>query len=32
MTGDVAISAGSQTILSYILGPLIQIRDNALRE
>jgi membrane fusion protein, adhesin transport system len=32
MTGDVAISAGNQTILSYIIGPLVQIRDNALRE
>lgn len=32
MTGEVAIRSGSQTILNYILGPLIKIRDEALRE
>lgn len=32
MTGDVAIKSGSQTILNYILGPLIRIRDGALHE
>lgn len=32
MTGEVAIKSGSQTILSYILGPLIRVRDGALHE
>lgn len=32
MTGEVSIRAGRQTILDYILGPIISIRDNALRE
>jgi adhesin transport system membrane fusion protein len=32
MTADVAIKAGEQTILNYLLGPLIGIRDGALRE
>lgn len=32
MTGDVAIKSGSQTILDYILGPLIRVRDGALHE
>ena len=32
MTAEVNIVAGKQTILDYILGPLIQIRDSALRE
>jgi adhesin transport system membrane fusion protein len=32
MTGDVAIRSGSQTILNYILGPLVRIRDEALRD
>lgn len=32
MTAEVNIRAGRQTILDYILGPLIRVRDNALRE
>ena len=32
MTAEVNIRSGSQTILDYILGPLIRIRDEALRE
>lgn len=32
MTAEVAIRSGRQTILDYILGPIIQIRDGALRE
>lgn len=32
MTAEVNISSGRQTILDYILGPLIRIRDGALRE
>lgn len=32
MTGEVAIRSGDQTILNYILGPLIRIKDEALRE
>lgn len=32
MTGEVSIRSGSQTILSYVLGPLVKIRDEALRE
>lgn len=32
MTAEVNIRAGKQTILDYILGPLIRIRDSALRE
>jgi adhesin transport system membrane fusion protein len=32
MTGEVAIRSGSQTILNYILGPLIRISQEALRE
>ena len=32
MTGEVSIRSGNQTILNYILGPLIRIRDEALRE
>lgn len=32
MTGDVAIRSGSQTILSYILGPFVRVRDEAFRE
>lgn len=32
MTAEVNIRSGKQTILDYILGPLIQIKDGALRE
>jgi adhesin transport system membrane fusion protein len=32
MTAEVNIRAGRQSILDYILGPLIRVRDNALRE
>jgi adhesin transport system membrane fusion protein len=32
MTAEANIVAGKQSILDYILGPLIQIRDSALRE
>ncbi len=32
MTGEVAVRSGSQTILNYILGPLIRISQEALRE
>lgn len=32
MTGEVAIRSGNQTILNYILGPLIRVRDEAFRE
>lgn len=32
MTAEADIRSGSQTILDYILGPLIRIRDSALRE
>ncbi len=32
MTAEANIVAGKQTILDYILGPLIRIRDSALRE
>lgn len=32
MTAEVNIRSGSQTILDYILGPLIRIKDGALRE
>ncbi len=32
MTAEVNIRAGHQTVLDYILGPLIRLRDNALRE
>ena len=32
MTAEVNIRSGKQTILDYILGPLIRIRDGALRE
>ena len=32
MTAEVNIKSGRQTILSYILGPLIRIKDGALRE
>ncbi|WP_298200479.1 HlyD family type I secretion periplasmic adaptor subunit [Novosphingobium sp.] len=32
MTGEVAIRSGDQTILNYILGPMIRIKDEALRE
>ena len=32
MTGEVAIQSGSQTILNYVLGPLIRISQEALRE
>lgn len=32
MTAEVNIRSGRQTILDYILGPLIRIRDSALRE
>ncbi|MBC2667980.1 HlyD family type I secretion periplasmic adaptor subunit [Novosphingobium piscinae] len=32
MTGEVAIRSGDQTILNYILGPLIRIKDEAFRE
>ncbi len=32
MTAEVNINSGRQTILDYILGPLIRIRDGALRE
>jgi len=32
MTAEVNIRSGKQTILDYILGPLIRIKDGALRE
>jgi len=32
MTAEVNIRSGKQTILDYILGPLIKIRDSAFRE
>ena len=32
MTAEVNIRSGRQSILDYILGPLIRVRDNALRE
>ena len=32
MTAEVNITSGKQTIMDYILGPLIRIRDGALRE
>ena len=32
MTAEVNIRSGSQTILDYMLGPLIRIKDGALRE
>jgi adhesin transport system membrane fusion protein len=32
MTGEVAIRSGRQTILNYVLGPLIRISQEALRE
>lgn len=32
MTAEVNIRSGKQTIMDYILGPLIRIRDSALRE
>jgi adhesin transport system membrane fusion protein len=32
MTAEADIRSGSQTILDYILGPFIRIRDSALRE
>lgn len=32
MTAEVNIRSGRQTILDYILGPIIKIRDSALRE
>ncbi|RXR29455.1 HlyD family type I secretion periplasmic adaptor subunit [Sphingobium fluviale] len=32
MTAEADIKSGSQTILDYILGPFIRIRDSALRE
>jgi len=32
MTGEVAIRSGNQTILNYLLGPLIRISQEALRE
>lgn len=32
MTAEVNIRSGRQTILDYILGPFIKIRDNAMRE
>ena len=32
MTGEVAIRSGSQTILQYILGPLIQIKQQAFQD
>lgn len=32
MTAEVNIQSGKQTILDYILGPLIKVRDGALRE
>lgn len=32
MTAEVNIRSGRQTILDYILGPLIRLRDGALRE
>ncbi|MBU6265906.1 MAG: HlyD family type I secretion periplasmic adaptor subunit [Sphingomonadales bacterium] len=32
MTAEVNIRSGKQTILAYILGPLVRIRDEALRE
>jgi len=32
MTAEVNIRSGKQTILSYLLGPLVRIRDEALRE
>jgi len=32
MTADVNIRSGKQTILDYILGPIIKLRDTALRD
>jgi len=32
MTAEVDIRSGHQTVLSYILGPLIRVRDGAFRE
>jgi len=32
MTAEVNIRSGRQTILDYILGPLIRLRDGAFRE
>jgi adhesin transport system membrane fusion protein len=32
MTAEVNIRSGQQTILDYILGPFIRLRDSALRE
>lgn len=32
MTAEVNIRSGSQTVLDYILGPVISLRDSALRE
>jgi membrane fusion protein, adhesin transport system len=32
MTAEVNIRSGSQTVLDYMLGPVINLRDNALRE
>ena len=32
MTAEIDIQSGRQTILSYILGPLVRVRDEALRE
>ncbi|RVT43563.1 HlyD family type I secretion periplasmic adaptor subunit [Sphingobium algorifonticola] len=32
MTAEVNIKSGRQTIMDYILGPLIRIRDSAMRE
>ncbi|MEY2944047.1 MAG: hypothetical protein RLY97_2061 [Pseudomonadota bacterium] len=32
MTAEVNIRSGHQTVLDYIIGPLIRIRDSALRE
>lgn len=32
MTAEVNIRSGSQTVLDYILGPVISLRDNAIRE
>lgn len=32
MTAEADITSGRQTILDYILGPLIRIRDTAMRD
>ena len=32
MTGEVAIRSGRQTMLNYVLGPLVRISQEALHE